>query len=273
MGSFGKKKEDKKAEPQPTPVRLPDEVDHIKQIFTDKHWNYTGNDDDSSSDTHEYESLDIVRQYGQLYLVHTKTHHYSSYDRYASSMNTTTERSSFQICPITEDMLEHSKEQLLAFMETAPCIHGSCQEAPEYSAPSAYFICKYTRKTLGKEKRRLLAEENKKKGKAKPNAVFVPAHGKAKPMHIDDFSPDGLAFSLDCDEVKLGQKDDDPAIGYFYDAKIVYGRSYNARASAMLGTALEGIVIICGRSEAEECQPFAPEEAKLVAGFCNAIKS
>ncbi len=273
MGLFGKKKEEKAAA-QPTPVRLPDEVDHIKQIFADSSWDSKSDDDGYySSRTQKYESLDIVRQFDDLYLVHTKTHYYSSYDRYASPMETTTERSTFQLCAITQDMLEHSKEQLLAFMETAESIHGSCQDAPAYSAPGAYFICKYTRKTLGNERRRRLAEENKKKGNTKPNAVYVPARGKAKPMHIDDFSPDGLAFALDCDEVKLGQKDDDPAIGYFYDAKIVYGRSYNARASAMLGTALEGIVIICSRSEAGECQPFAPEEAKLVAGFCNAIKT
>ncbi len=270
---FKFKKKDKKNKASETKVELPaDHVWFIKRIDVKSDSYSSGDGEYSSSDTYKYDALDIVKQYDNYYLIRSETYYNSSYDRYESPMNTSSERSSFTLCPISEDMLEYTKEQLEKYMQESKGFSGSCQDAPSYSAPSEHFVCKYARKVIDDHQAQLREAENKKNGGAKHNAIWIPAVGKADAIYIDDFSSRGLARALGCDEVKIFTWDKEPSIAYFYDKKIVYGRAYNELASSIFGVALEGIVMACACDEKGSCKPLDEKSANLIAGLCNVKK-
>ncbi len=272
---FGWKKKDKNKEKEAKeqkPVREP-YLKLVRRVDVQEESTSEGDGEYYDHDTLNCEVLDIVRCKGEYYAVLTLTYYSSTYDRYESPMNRSSERSSFEIHKISEELLNADKDAILENMKTTEAIFGSCQEAPSWSSPQESFVEEYAARALLDHEAKLRAAEAKKAGKAKPNAVEIPASGRAKAIYIDDFSSRGLARALDCDEVKVFEWDENEDVAYFYDAKVVFGRPYNAAASSVFEATLEGTVIACGRNDDGSCAPFDEESAKLIANLFNVKKS
>ncbi len=271
FGFFKKKNKHKQQETlanNPTPAPPVCTVSHIKRIDVQKYESSSGDGEYSESSTTNFDCLDIVRRASIHYVVRTKSHYYSSYDRYESPMNTESQRTTFEIHAITPDMIEWQKDQLLGFMEKGKAIWGECGEASSYVEPLLHFVEQQVERALKRHADELRIAEKKKAGDCIPNAVLIPPSGPATPIYIDDFTPDGLAAAMDCDRVTMSYMDTDERVGYFYDAKIVYGRPYNAVASAMLGAVLEGNVITCARGEDGSFLPLEEQDAIHIAELC-----